>query len=402
MRPAEALQELVNDTRNPWEARALMKLAAKALAKLPKDIDPALRSAALDQLLEHAPALVYAQVAAMAPEHRDDLHEALGRCEDVEARILVAADDFDEAARFVALIAGSSNCPLCAKRVADNAGLVTKSVASACASVFTTGYPRFSVAIAGAFAAVAIGGTPAQKKALFAREPPDDAILWLSAIAKKLPPPARSAVLERIAGRKVEYVAREDDEQPRFRPRTTAKAPPRKAPPPQRAPSTEALLAAVYAAPALDEPRAVYADALLEAGQPLGELIQLQLARAKGKRASLSKEKLLFSRHGAALWPDHPCVLAGGYLTFDDLDRGFPARLSLPMPVSTGKPDLPPAKVRKQLARHPGWSTVRIVRDGWQDEFPSPSCFPRRCRCSSACRGSRSAPSTRCARAPGR
>ena len=43
----------------------------------------------------------------------------------------------------------------------------------------------------------------------------------------------------------------------------------------------EDLLAAVYEDPASDAPRAVYADWLLDQGHPLGEFIQLQLARAK-------------------------------------------------------------------------------------------------------------------------
>ncbi|MDP3574240.1 MAG: TIGR02996 domain-containing protein [Archangium sp.] len=44
----------------------------------------------------------------------------------------------------------------------------------------------------------------------------------------------------------------------------------------------EALLAAIYAAPADDTPRHVFADALSERGDARGEFIALQLARAKG------------------------------------------------------------------------------------------------------------------------
>lgn len=41
------------------------------------------------------------------------------------------------------------------------------------------------------------------------------------------------------------------------------------------------LLAAIHAAPDRDEPRLVYADALLERGEPLGEYIQLQVRQAR-------------------------------------------------------------------------------------------------------------------------
>ncbi len=68
------------------------------------------------------------------------------------------------------------------------------------------------------------------------------------------------------------------------------------------------LLAAVYAEPANDAPRAVYGDWLLEQGHPLGQFIQLQLARAGGKKGTAKEERLL-AEHGATFWPEHPaCV----------------------------------------------------------------------------------------------
>lgn len=56
----------------------------------------------------------------------------------------------------------------------------------------------------------------------------------------------------------------------------------------------DALLAAVYAAPADDAPRRVYADFLLEQGDPRGEFIALQLA---GDAASLKKADALQKKH---------------------------------------------------------------------------------------------------------
>lgn len=70
-----------------------------------------------------------------------------------------------------------------------------------------------------------------------------------------------------------------------------------KAPKPKKAAAGSrdeaALLAAVYASPADDAPRLVYADALQEKGDPRGELIALQCAGAEEKKA-----KALVKAHG--------------------------------------------------------------------------------------------------------
>ena len=57
----------------------------------------------------------------------------------------------------------------------------------------------------------------------------------------------------------------------------------------------EGLLAAIYAAPEDDAPRLVFADALIERGDPRGEFISLQLNRAQGKAspAQLLREREL-------------------------------------------------------------------------------------------------------------
>ncbi len=63
--------------------------------------------------------------------------------------------------------------------------------------------------------------------------------------------------------------------------------------------TTDALFAAVYAAPFADPTRAVLADHLLELGDPRGEFIMLQLAKARGtlSHAALRREKQLLEEH---------------------------------------------------------------------------------------------------------
>jgi uncharacterized protein (TIGR02996 family) len=110
----------------------------------------------------------------------------------------------------------------------------------------------------------------------------------------------------------------------------------------------EPLLAAVYADPASDEPRAVYADALVEKGHPLGELIQLQLGRRKGK---VKRAKEIFD---PAWWNDlHP--LAGlRKIELAMIERGFPARLD---GVSA-----------TDVKDHAGWSTIRVFHPRHEDD----------------------------------
>lgn len=62
----------------------------------------------------------------------------------------------------------------------------------------------------------------------------------------------------------------------------------------------ESLLQAVYADPTRDAPRDVLADALLEAGDPRGEFLALQLAEARGRALSRDekrREKQLLAAH---------------------------------------------------------------------------------------------------------
>src|ERR1043165_3448158 len=87
------------------------------------------------------------------------------------------------------------------------------------------------------------------------------------------------------------------------------------------------LLALVYAAPDDDGPRLVYADALLERGDPRGELIALQIARARGPvsdDARAREAELLTDHARLAAWGQP--LSTGGTCTFE---RGFPAHLRL-------------------------------------------------------------------------
>lgn len=123
------------------------------------------------------------------------------------------------------------------------------------------------------------------------------------------------------------------------------------------------LLEAVWADPASDAPRAVLADWLIARGSALGELIQLQLARASGKKGTQAKEKRAFD---PLAWPFHPIQAICGAVDFEATERGFPATLRPPLPVSE-------ADLKKEIAKwaphigHPGWATVRHIRLGIVD-----------------------------------
>jgi len=84
------------------------------------------------------------------------------------------------------------------------------------------------------------------------------------------------------------------------------------------------LFAAVYAHPRDDQARSVLADLLQERGDPRGELIALQLARAVGKRSK--REAELLSRHAREwLGPIEPVVLKTGLV----YERGFLAKCAV-------------------------------------------------------------------------
>jgi uncharacterized protein (TIGR02996 family) len=114
----------------------------------------------------------------------------------------------------------------------------------------------------------------------------------------------------------------------------------------------EDLLAKIYAAPEDDAPRLVYADHLTERGDPRGELINLQVRRARGEpstRASLARERALLRDHGRAwLGPLAPVLARSGVV----YERGFLAVCTL-----QGKR----AADFDATKGHPAWATVRAI-----------------------------------------
>lgn len=118
------------------------------------------------------------------------------------------------------------------------------------------------------------------------------------------------------------------------------------------------LLRAVYADPASDAPRAVYADHLCDQGHPLGEFILLQLARAKTNKRVAAKEKRIFD---PTWWPDHPVTAICGAVPYEATDRGFPALFRPALPVSSAA-RVAAVRTWATSIGHPGWATVKEVR----------------------------------------
>lgn len=114
-----------------------------------------------------------------------------------------------------------------------------------------------------------------------------------------------------------------------------------------KSPAIARLFAEVYADPFGDGPRVVLADALQELGDPRGELIALQLARARtGKRTR--RESALIKQHARAwLGPIGPAV-PNRDLKFE---RGFLAKCRIQHHRETIEPYL----------KHQEWKTVEEV-----------------------------------------
>lgn len=103
------------------------------------------------------------------------------------------------------------------------------------------------------------------------------------------------------------------------------------------------LLADVYANPDDDAPRLVYADWLLERGDPRGEFITLQF-RADKDAAALAREKALLEEHGRTwLGPLAPVVALGTF----EFRRGFLSKADKKFKAST-----------EALRASPAWGTV--------------------------------------------
>jgi uncharacterized protein (TIGR02996 family) len=109
----------------------------------------------------------------------------------------------------------------------------------------------------------------------------------------------------------------------------------------------DALLHAIHDAPGDDAPRLVYADALLERGNPRGEFIALQI-RKPGDREARRREKELLDQHGKQWLGELAPVIMAGYV----FERGFLAECRI---------DNRHLDRVKKLVGHPGWATVRSI-----------------------------------------
>ena len=96
---------------------------------------------------------------------------------------------------------------------------------------------------------------------------------------------------------------------------------------PSTKPELDELIAAIYTSPDDDGPRTVLADLLVEQGDPRGELITLQLARARGPvtAKARARERALLREAGDS-WTR---ALAADTAFAIELERGFPARASI-------------------------------------------------------------------------
>jgi uncharacterized protein (TIGR02996 family) len=112
----------------------------------------------------------------------------------------------------------------------------------------------------------------------------------------------------------------------------------------------EALFAAVYANPDDDTPRVVLADCLQECGDPRGEFIALQLARAAGGPRSKRESELLRASGRDWLGAIEPMVLKGNLV----FERGFLSRCGIKCDSLVVDP----------LAQRPEWATVTDVDVG--------------------------------------
>jgi uncharacterized protein (TIGR02996 family) len=115
------------------------------------------------------------------------------------------------------------------------------------------------------------------------------------------------------------------------------------------APAGAELLQAIFASPSSDEPRKVYADWLMQRGDPRGELIALQLQPRSA--ASVDRQRELFERHGREwLGTLEPVVTA----KLEDFERGF---------LAVARVRLITDSQVKQVPNDPAWALIRTLSD---------------------------------------
>jgi uncharacterized protein (TIGR02996 family) len=122
--------------------------------------------------------------------------------------------------------------------------------------------------------------------------------------------------------------------------------------------SADALFEAVLAAPADDQARAVWADALQEVGDPRGELIALQLAGATNEKAAKSAQKLIAKHWRTWVGALAPAIIA----TSVEFERGL---------LDACVTDVRRKSVATAIFDHPHWASVRrITFNGWGQLAP--------------------------------
>ncbi len=111
--------------------------------------------------------------------------------------------------------------------------------------------------------------------------------------------------------------------------------------------TAQALLESVHRARRDDDARRVYADCLVERGDPRGEFIHLQLDRSLGQSNldMYARELALLAEHGEA-WTSP----LGEVASRVEFERGFPAQLELDGRAAGA--NLP------ALVEHPSWATI--------------------------------------------
>ena len=128
-------------------------------------------------------------------------------------------------------------------------------------------------------------------------------------------------------------------------------------------PMLDTLRAAVFAEPDADEPRMIYADYLQSLGDPRGELIALQIARARARGPIGDRERILVERYGKdCAQPMTP------HLAWFELSRGFVRRC-----VAGHDAELPIG-----LCADPAWSTVDTLGTDSAELLTSPYVRARR------------------------
>lgn len=169
--------------------------------------------------------------------------------------------------------------------------------------------------------------------------------------------PARDAVLARLADALVQ-LARESPSPPSTAEEALIE---RLAPLADDERSAEALLSAVYADPTADGPRLVYADWLLERGDPRGEFITLQFSRLGTGAPASAREVGLLKKHGRA-WMGAlaPVLSFGKGYASTTFERGFLSTADIIQ--SVGKKLEPLWQARE-------WRTVETLQGSWPFEL---------------------------------